>query len=91
MAKFFLFIIPNQNSTAKYLKITTVASDWQRVQNSHPRRKHIAIKYHHFRKHVADKTISIVPIDMKDQLADIFTKPLDRVIFRKLRLILMGW
>ena len=56
-----------------------------------PRTKHIAIKYHHFRKHVADKTISIFPIDTKDQLADIFTNPLDRVIFRKLRLLLMGW
>ena len=49
-----------------------------------PRTNHIAIKYHHFRKHVADKTIYIFQIDTKDQLADIFTKPLDRVIFRKL-------
>ena len=56
-----------------------------------PRTKHIAIKYHHFRKQVADKTISILPIDTKDQLADIFMKPLDRVIFRKLRLPIMGW
>ena len=56
-----------------------------------PRTKHIAIKYHHFRKHVADKPISILPVDTKDQLADIFTKPLDRVIFRKLQLLLMGW
>ena len=56
-----------------------------------PRMKHIDIKYHHFRKHVADKTISISPIDTKDQLADILTEPLDRVIYRKLRLILMGW
>ena len=56
-----------------------------------PRTKHIAIKYNHFRKHVADKTISIFPIDMKDQLADIFTKPLDRFILRKLQLLLMGW
>ena len=49
-----------------------------------PRTKNIAIKYHHFRKHVSDKTISILPIDTKDQLADIFTKPLDRFIFTKL-------
>ena len=56
-----------------------------------PRTKHIAIKYHHFRKHVVDKTISIFPIDTKDQLADIFTKPLDRVILRKLQLLLMVW
>ena len=48
------------------------------------RTKNIAIKCHHFRKHVADKTISIFPIDTKDQLADIFTNPLDRFIFKKL-------
>ena len=53
--------------------------------------KHVAIKYYHFRKHIADKTISIFPIDTKDQVADIFTKPLDRVIFRRLPLLLMGW
>ena len=54
-----------------------------------PRTRYVAIKYHHFRKHVADKTFSIFPIGTKDQLANIFTKPLDRVIFRKLRLLLM--
>ena len=55
-----------------------------------PRTKHIDIKYHHFRKHDADKTISIFPIGKKDQLSDIFTHPLDRVIFRKLRFPLIG-
>ena len=43
-----------------------------------PRTKHIAIKYHHFRSFVADKTLAILPIDTKDQLADIFTKPRTR-------------
>ena len=52
-----------------------------------PRTNHIAIKYHHFRKNVTDKEIYISPIYTKDQLADIFTKPLDRVIFTKLRLM----
>ena len=56
-----------------------------------PRTNHIAIRYHHFRKHVTDKTIYIFPIDTKDQLADISTKPLDRVIFRKLQWLIMGW
>ena len=56
-----------------------------------PRTKHTVIKYNHLRKHVADNTISIFTIDTKDQLADIFTKPLERVIFRKLILLLMGW
>ena len=56
-----------------------------------PRTKHIAIKYHHFRKHVSDKTIAIFPINTSDQLADIFTKPLDRIVFTKLRKQIMGW
>ena len=56
-----------------------------------PRTKHIAIKYHHFRKHVSDGTIVILPISTHDQLADIFTKPLDKVTFTKLRRLLMGW
>ena len=56
-----------------------------------PLTNHIAIKYHHFIKHVADKTICVFPINTKDQLVDIFTKPLDRVIFTKLRMLLMGW
>ena len=56
-----------------------------------PRTKHIAIKYHHFRKHVSDKTIAIFPISTTDQLADIFTKPLDRIVFTKLRKQIMGW
>ena len=56
-----------------------------------PRTKHIAIKYHHFRRYVADGTITIVPVDTTDQIADIFTKPLDRVVFTKLRRMLMGW
>ena len=56
-----------------------------------PRTKHITIKYHHFRSFVADGSIEILPISTKDQLADIFTKPLDKVIFVKLRKLLMGW
>ena len=56
-----------------------------------PQTKHITIKYHHFRKHVSDKTIAIFPINTTYQLADIFTKPLDRTIFTKLREHIMGW
>jgi len=55
------------------------------------RTKHIGIKYHHFRSKVLDGTIKILPIDTKDQQADIFTKPLPRDQFRKLRQLLIGW
>jgi hypothetical protein len=56
-----------------------------------PCTKHIAIKYHHFRKHVADGTVTIHHIDTKQQIADIFTKPLDEGLFNSLRHMLMGW
>ena len=56
-----------------------------------PRTKHIAIKYHHFRSFVQDKTIQIFPIPTKEQIADIFTKPLDDHDFVYLRKKLMGW
>jgi hypothetical protein len=56
-----------------------------------PRTKHIAIKYHHFRSHVANGNIKIKSIDTKHQLADIFIKPLAEPLFASLRLLLLGW
>ena len=61
-----------------------------------PRTRHIAIKYHHFRKHVITRTnpdgfiqIEYCPTD--DQIADIFTKPVRDDIFLKLRKLLLCW
>ena len=61
-----------------------------------PRTKHIAIKYHHFRKYVKtqsnkDGFIEIVYCNTNDQIADIFTKPTTDDIFFKLRKLLSGW
>ena len=58
-----------------------------------PRSKHYAIKYHWFREKVHDKSnrITIVKIDTKNQLGDMFTKGLTKVPFVHLREILMGW
>ena len=56
-----------------------------------PRTKHIAIKYHHFRKFVDEEVIKIHSIDTKEQIADIFTKPLDDKSFEYLRQQLCGW
>jgi Reverse transcriptase (RNA-dependent DNA polymerase) len=56
-----------------------------------PRTKHINIKYHHFREHVAQKLISIHKIGTQDQIADVFTKPLKRKLFQSLRKRLQGW
>ena len=56
-----------------------------------PRTKHIALKYHHFRQYVNDKSIRIQSIDTTQQIADIFTKPLDEDAFKYLRGKLVGW
>ena len=53
--------------------------------------KHIALKYHHFRKFVQDKTILIHAIETHEKIADIFTKPLDDNSFCYLREKLCGW
>jgi hypothetical protein len=51
----------------------------------HSRTKHIAIRYHFLRDHQQKGNIEIAYINTKEQLADIFTKPLDEQTFTKLR------
>ena len=57
-----------------------------------PQTKHIAIKYHHFREHIKDNTVTAVnAIDTKDQIADQFTKGLQAFLFKFVRGKLLGW
>uniref|UniRef100_A0A0A9DZR3 Reverse transcriptase Ty1/copia-type domain-containing protein n=1 Tax=Arundo donax TaxID=35708 RepID=A0A0A9DZR3_ARUDO len=51
----------------------------------HSRTKHIDIQHHFLRDHVSKGDIKIGGISTNDQLADIFTKPLDETWFCKLR------
>jgi uncharacterized beta-barrel protein YwiB (DUF1934 family) len=51
----------------------------------HSRTKQIAIRYHFLRDHQQRGDIEIAYINTKEQLADIFTKPLDEKTFTKLR------
>jgi hypothetical protein len=51
----------------------------------HSRTKHIDIRHHFLRDHVSKGEIKIDGISTNDQLADIFTKPLDEQRFCKLR------
>ncbi|MGZ8880111.1 MAG: reverse transcriptase domain-containing protein, partial [Halobacteriota archaeon] len=67
------------------------ALELAKVPKMRPRTKHIALKYHHFREHVKNGLIRINPVDTKEQVADIFTKPLPRDAFRYLRNKLCGW
>jgi hypothetical protein len=51
----------------------------------HSRIKHIDIRYHFLRDHQQRRDIELAYVNTKDQLADIFTKPLDEKTFSKLR------
>jgi hypothetical protein len=51
----------------------------------HSRTKHIDIRYHFLRDHQQRGDIEIAYVSTKEQLADIFTKPLDEKTFSKLR------
>ena len=53
------------------------------VQHSHT--KHIDIRHHFLRDHVAKNDISLEGVRTEDQLADIFTKPLDEATLCRLR------
>jgi hypothetical protein len=47
--------------------------------------KHIDIRHHFLRDHVIKGDIMISHVRTNEQLANIFTKPLDEIIFRELR------
>ena len=51
----------------------------------HSKSKHIQIRHHFLRNHVLMGDISIEHVKTEEQLADIFTKPLDEKRFSKLR------
>ena len=51
----------------------------------HNRTKHIDIRHHFLRDHVANGDIALMHVGTMDQLADIFTKPLDEARFVALR------
>ena len=47
--------------------------------------KHIPIKFHFLREQVTKKNIKLEYVDTKEQIADIFTKPLLRETFEYLK------
>ena len=51
----------------------------------HSKSKHIEIRYHFIRKHVANKDVILDYINTKDQIVDIFTKALRKDRFCSLR------
>ena len=61
------------------------------IHKMRPRTKHINQTYHHFRSHVRNGDVTVHAISTCDQIADIFTKPLDQNTFVKLRRKYLKW
>ena len=51
----------------------------------HSKTKHIPIKYHFTRDQVSQKVVKLEYINTKEQIVDIFTKPLPKQGFEHLR------
>ena len=51
----------------------------------HSKTKHIEIRHHFIRYHIKRGDLDIIYINTQEQLADIFTKPLDEARFCELR------
>jgi hypothetical protein len=66
------------------------ALELARLPKLRPRTKHINVCYHHFREHVRKGLIKIFPIDTKDQIADVLTKPLAQNDFQRHRHSMCG-
>ena len=58
-----------------------------------PRSKFYNCEVHWFRSHLKDGSnrVSVEKVGAKEQLADLFTKPLPRPVFEYLRKKMMGW
>ena len=55
------------------------------------RSKFFDVKYHWFRSMLKPNAITVVKVDTKDQIADLFTKPLKEEPFTFLRKKMIGW
>ena len=52
----------------------------------HSRTKHIDIRHHFIKDHVLNNDVVLEFVETSKQLADIFTKPLNREQFNKIRI-----
>ena len=51
----------------------------------HERSKHINTRFHFIREHIKIKEIEMIYVKTREQIADIFTKPLKSEVFKYLR------
>ena len=77
--------------TCKAFEDNEGALELTRFPKMRPRTKHINQIYHHFRHDVSSGKVEMFPISTKEQIGDMFAKPLPMDQFRKLRRKLMGF
>lgn len=53
--------------------------------------KSIDIKYHYIKDEVASKHIELQSVSTEDNIADLFTKPLGRIRFHRLKDVILGY
>jgi hypothetical protein len=64
---------------------STIAINIAKIPVLHSKTKHIEVRYHFLRDNVEKEKITLIHVPTHDQLADIFTKPLDQATFTRLR------
>ncbi|CDO74006.1 hypothetical protein BN946_scf185043.g55 [Trametes cinnabarina] len=69
---------PVRDPTVLYCDNESALKLIRNVDVFHPRTKHIDIRYHFIRSHVADRTLALEYCPTNEMVADIFTKPLAR-------------
>ncbi|KAI2493616.1 hypothetical protein MHU86_20940 [Fragilaria crotonensis] len=84
-------VATNPRIHCKVFEDNSGALTMAQVPKMRPRTKHLNVKYHHFRDHVARGEISLYPVTSANQEADIYTKPLPTTLFSRLRLAILGW
>jgi hypothetical protein len=67
------------------------ALEFAQVAKYQPRTRHINAAWHHFRSYVVDKFITILPIETRSQLEDVFTKQVSLEDFVRFRRLIFGW
>jgi hypothetical protein len=71
-------------SPLQYIVIIQAPSVSKKKPVMHSKTKNIPIKYHFLREQVAEKNIRVEYVGTKEQVADIFTKPLPGEAFEYL-------
>ena len=77
--------LSNFSLSFKYVPIKCDNTSAIRVPMQHSRTKHIEIRHHFLRDHAQTGDITLEFVNTKDQLANIFTKPLCEEQFIEIR------